>query len=140
MKQPLTAEEREVLRKILVPPRVRRRRRFVGILLTIAAIAGARFLRTYHGPQEPTEIYRGIVYSCRRLPETPQSGGLLHLVRADLNVPGVGIYITPLDSDALAHGQRYRLKYTTSVVKEQSLAAAVNGTLFNSDSTLIRIP
>jgi len=140
MKQPLTAQEREVLRKILVPPRVRRRRWFVVILLTIAVITGGRFLCTYHGPQDPTEIYRGIVYSCRRLPETEQSGGLLHLVRADLNVPGVGIYITPLDSEALKHGQRYRLKYTTTAVRDESLAAAVNGTLFSSDSMWIRMP
>src|ERR1700733_4347235 len=94
MNQRLTAEEREVLRKILTPPRLRRRRWFVVILATIALCAAGRFLWTYHGPQEPTEIYHGVVYSCRRLPESPQSGGLVHLVRADLNIPGVSLYIT----------------------------------------------
>jgi phosphodiester glycosidase len=109
-------------------------------ILALIFTGGVRFLWTYHGPTPPTEIYRGIVYSCRRLPEGPQSGGLLHLIRADLNVPGVSLYITPMDPLALAHGWRYRLQYVPSVVHDENLAAAVNGTLFNSDSNLIRLP
>ena len=103
-------------------------------------ISVGRFLWTYHGPLPPTEIYRGITYSCRHLPEGPQSGGLLHMVRADLNVPGVNLYVTPMDPEALMHGRRYRLQYVSTVVREQNLAAAVNGTLFTSDSYWIRLP
>jgi len=93
----------------------------------------------YHGPTASVEIYRGIVYGCDRLPDGPESGGLVHWVRADLNEPGVRLYITPLDPDAVARGWQYRLKYVSSVVREQNLAAAVNGTLYASDSTLMRL-
>jgi hypothetical protein len=121
--------------------RRRRRRRFIAtILLALIVASGSYFLFTYRSPTAPTEIYRGITYSCQRLREGPESGGLFYLVRADLNVPGVSIYITPLDSDALAHGQEYRLKYVSTAVRENHLAAAVNGTYFSSDSYWIRLP
>jgi hypothetical protein len=109
-------------------------------LLLLAAIISGYFLWTYHGPTPPIEIYRGIVYSCERVPDSLQSGGLLHLVQADLNVPGVSLYITPLDPEALIRGKMYRLKYTSTAVRDEHLAAAVNGTLFNSDSYWIRMP
>lgn len=108
--------------------------------MVIALIYGVYYLWTYRGPAPPTEIYHGIFYSCRTLPEGPQSGGLLHMVRADLNVPGVTLYITPMDPEAMMHGRRYRLQYVSTAVREQNLAAAVNGTLFASDSYWIRLP
>jgi hypothetical protein len=120
------------------PKRLRKWIAAIGAFFVLIAVGC--FLWTYHGPMPPTEIYLGIVYSCRRLPEGPQSGGLLHLVRADLNVPGVSLYVTPMDPEALMHGRRYRLQYVTTVVREKHLAAAVNGTLFTSDSSLIRLP
>jgi hypothetical protein len=113
-----------------------RRVRVIIILigLTIAGYAVSR----YHGPTPPTEIARGVVYSCVRLPQTGESGGLLHLVRADLNEPGVELFVTPVDADAKAHGWEYRLQYVSSVVHQQRLMAAVNGTLFSSDSGWVR--
>jgi hypothetical protein len=95
----------------------------------------------YHGPTAPVEIYRGIAYSCIRLPVTNESGGLVHLVRADLTVPGVDLYITPPnDPQAVAHGRQCKLDYVSNVVRQEPLAAAVNGTLFDSDSSWIRRP
>lgn len=124
-------------------PRVRQRRPWrrwglPGVLLLCLAVGGYAAWR-YHGPTEPIEIYSGIIYSCERLPDGPESGGLLHLVRANLNHPEVSLYVTPLDSDAVARGSQYKLKYVSTIVREQGLAAAVNGTLFVSESGIIRM-
>jgi hypothetical protein len=104
------------------------------VLLVPLAAAGGYVLWTYHGPAPETEIYRGLFYCCEALPDTPQSSGLVHWVRADLNVPGVSIFVTPLDADAVAHGWQYRLQFTMSAVADQHLAAAVNGTMYASDA------
>src|SRR5882724_3339753 len=118
-------------------------RRWIKLLLGVMLLglcgAAADFVWTYHGTQAPLEIYRGITYVCQRVPETPESGGLVHWVRADLNVPGVSLYITPLDPDALAQGWQFKLQYTTDAVQQQHLAAAVNGTLYASDSHWFRL-
>jgi hypothetical protein len=102
--------------------------------------AGIWLLWRYHGPAPAVEIFQGITYGCERLPDTPQSGGLLHWVRADLNVPGVSLYVTPRDPEAMSKGFEYKLKHTSTAVADNALAAAVNGTLFSSNSTFIRLP
>jgi hypothetical protein len=102
--------------------------------------AGGYLLWTYHGPMPTTEIYHGIFYCCEELPSGPQSGGLVHWVRADLNVPGVSIFVTPKDPQAVALGWQYRLQFTMSAVAQQHLAAAVNGTMFGTDATWFRWP
>ncbi len=112
----------------------------VGAASCTALVIGGWFVWRYHGPAAPTEIYRGITYGCERAPDTAESGGLVHWVCADLNVPGVSLYVTPLDPDAVSHGSEYKLKYTSTAVAEQQLAAGVNATLFASDSWLIRLP
>src|ERR1019366_10290261 len=89
----------------IAPHRKRLAKWIAAIGACFVLISVGRFLWTYHGPFPPTEIYRGITYSCRHLPEGPQSGGLLHMVRADLNVPGVSLYVTPMDPEALMHGR-----------------------------------
>jgi Phosphodiester glycosidase len=120
--------------------RARWARRALVVLLVPLAAAGGYVLWTYHGPAPETEIYRGLFYCCEALPNTPQSSGLVHWVRADLNVPGVSLFVTPLDADAVAHGWQYRLQFTMSAVADQHLAAAVNGTMFASDSNWFRWP
>jgi hypothetical protein len=110
-----------------------------GIVVPVVCVA-AWLLYRYHGPAPEREIFQGITYGCERLPDTPQSGGLFHWVRADLSVPGVGFYITPRDPDALSQGFEYKLKHTSTSVADNHLAVAVNGTLFASDSTFIRLP
>ncbi len=114
--------------------------RFVIGLLILLLISGGYLWWSYHGPQGETEIYRGIFYSCLRVPQGPQSGGLLHLVRADLNAPGVNFYITPLDRADAASGWEYRLRLVPGVVREQNLAAAVNATLFKLEPQVLGFP
>ena len=113
-----------------------------GLLLTVVAAAavGGWFAYRYHGPTPPVEVYRGILYGCDRLADTDQGGGLVHWVRADLTVPGVRLYVTPTDPAATAAGWEYKLRHVSTAVADDRLAAAVNGTLFASDSTLVRLP
>jgi hypothetical protein len=126
----------------VLPRRPQRRvlRWFGAAMLVIAAGVGGWFLWHYHPPADPVAIYQGVTYGCDRLPDTPESGGIMHWVRADLKVPGVSLYITPEDPDARSRGWEYKLKYTTTAVSEAHLAAAVNGTLFRSNSWYIRMP
>jgi hypothetical protein len=104
----------------------------------IAAVVACHYWRHFHGPLPPTEIYHGLTYECVSLPESFESGGLLHLIRADLTVPGVSLFLTPLDREVVARGWQYKLEFVSTVVDSQRLAAAVNATLFASQSTLIR--
>jgi hypothetical protein len=122
---------------------VTRKRRLVrlgwlcAVTLLVAALLAAGYLwLSYHGPAAPVQVYRGITYSCEALPTTPESGGLLHLVKVDLSAPGVRFYITPLNPASQARGWQYRLQYVPLVVRRQGLAVAVNGTLFRSDDPL----
>ena len=95
---------------------------------------------SYHGPTPPVEIFKGITYGCERLPDTAQSGGLFHWACADLKTPGVNLYVTPIDPIASEHGMEYRLRHVSTAVSDDHLAVAINATLFNSMSTLIRLP
>jgi hypothetical protein len=104
-----------------------RRRIAIGLALALAVGALAWWL-TLRGPVEATEIYRGVVYSCETMPESDESGGLVHLVRVDLAAPGVELYFTPSEARGVAF---YHLEWTSSVARRRNLAVAVNGALFN---------
>jgi hypothetical protein len=120
------------------------RKWIVGFLLMAvlgpAVYIGGWMAWTYHGPAAETQIYRGLFYSCERLPDTPESGGLFHCVRADLNTPGVSLYVTPRDPETLEQGYEYKLRYVSSVVNDENLAAAINGTLFHPLHTYLQFP
>src|ERR1043166_2298120 len=79
-----------------------------------ALIAGA-FLWDRRGPQAATEIFQGVVYGCERLAPTEEGSGLLHWVRVDLTAPGIELYVTELDPDAVAQGWQYRLRWVRGV-------------------------
>jgi hypothetical protein len=111
-----------------------------GFIALLAVIGGGWAAYRYHGPVGETPIFNGLVYGCERLPTTAESGGLVHWVRADLNTPGVSIYVTPKDPAAVAAGYEYRLAHTSAQVTGARLAAGVNGTLFDSRSSFIRLP
>jgi hypothetical protein len=91
----------------------------------------------WHKPRatRPIEIYRGVTYSCEAL-NGEECRGFIYLARVDLTVPGVGIYLTPLDSAAVSRGYQYRLVNVPSVVGQEGLAVAINGTFFTADSGL----
>ena len=129
-----------VIRKYGTSRTARWARRTLALPVIFLAAAGGYLLWTYHGPTPTTEIYHGIFYCCEELPNGPQSGGLVHWVRADLNVPGVGIFVTSKDPEAIARGWQYRLQFTMSAVAQQHLAAAVNGTMFATDAMWFRWP
>jgi hypothetical protein len=86
------------------------------------------------GPQAPTEIFKGIIYGCIRLEANEEGSGLVHWVRIDLSAPGVELYVTPLDSEAVAQGWQYRLRRIEDVVRNEHLSVAINATLFTSNS------
>ncbi len=118
------------------PPRRLARAPLVA-LASAAVVVAVWFAYRYHGPTVPVEIYRGVTYGCDRMGD---AGGLVHWARADLTVPGVRLYATPIDPGAKAAGWEYKLRHVSTAVAADHLAAAVNGTLFGSDSTLIRLP
>jgi hypothetical protein len=116
------------------------RRRFLLAALAIAAAVFAGFLWwNRRQPVGPVEIYEGVTYRCERLEAAGGGAGLVHWVRVDLAAPGIEIYVTPLDSQAVAQGWQYRLRRTGKAVQEEKLAVGINGTLFTSDSGWIRM-
>lgn len=80
------------------------------------------------------EIFSGVRYVTERVAAGAEGGGLLHIVQVDLSTPGIEVFVTPLDLQAVQSGWEYRLAYVSSVVREQHLVVAVNASLFTSRS------
>jgi len=111
------------------------------VVLIAVVIASATWWHQRRGPQAPTEIFEGITYGAEQLEATEEGGGLLHWVRVDLSAPGIELYVTPLDPEAVAQGWQYRLRRIGEVVQREHLAVAVNAALFTSRSPLwVRLP
>jgi hypothetical protein len=111
-----------------------KRRRFLlaGAALLFAALCV--YWWNLRGPVPPTEIYQGVSYGCERLETDEQGSGLMHWVRVDLTAPGIELYVTPLDPQAVERGWQYRLKRTEAVVEREQLSVAINAMYFSSDS------
>jgi hypothetical protein len=85
--------------------------------------------------QHPTvQIARGITYVCIEYHEA-EIEGLAHIVTVALNEPGIRLYLTPLDRDAVNAGWEYRTCWPPEVVAREKLAVAINGTLFATNRT-----
>src|SRR5262249_40394944 len=59
------------------------------------------------GWRAPNEIFRGVTYGCERLEWSNEGSGFVHWVRIDLSVPGIELYVTPMDSTAVRQGWQY---------------------------------
>jgi hypothetical protein len=103
------------------------------------ALAGAGWAAywwwTLPRPTPPTEIYRGVTYSCERI-ENADCRGLVHIVCVALSAPGIGLDVTPVDPDAVRHGYQYRLADLAGVLRRENLAVVVNGDLFAAEPGL----
>ncbi len=64
---------------------------------------------------------------------------MCHLVRVDLRTPGIELYATPLDPQAVRQGYQYRLATAESVTRQEHLAVCINGVLFGSPSRWLRL-
>jgi hypothetical protein len=80
----------------------------------------------------PVAIFTGVIYGCERLDLDHEAEGVMHWIQVDLAAPGIELYVTPLDRQAVRRGWQYRLQQTEAVVRENHLAVAINGTLFTS--------
>ena len=113
----------------------RHRIRISALWLSIIGLAATSwFLGNRRLPQAESLVFQGVTYGCERLASDSFGRGLVHWVRVDLAAPGVELFVTPLNSDAVAEGWQYRLRTTKSVVQAEGLAVAVNGCLFTSNS------
>jgi len=115
----------------------RRRLLLVGLALLVAGLGLYWYWWNLRYPVPPTEIFEGVTYGCERL-EGDEGSGLMHWVRVDLTAPGIELYVTPLDPQAVERGWQYRLQHTATVLDREHLAVATNGMYFISDSWLIR--
>ena len=125
--------------------RLRRRRRgwrrwvlgVVGLLAALGLAVCTYQWWTRPRPTPPTTIFHGVTYTCFEANQ-PECSGLVHVVKVDLTAPGIGLYLTSLNSEAVTRGWQYRLDSAVSVLEREKLAVVVNATFFTSDSGLIQ--
>lgn len=111
----------------------------LGVVLLAGTFAGYLCL-TRPSPQPETEIFQGVFYSCYQLPQTKDTGGRLMLVRVDLTAPGVDLYTTPLDANAVKAGEQHVMRWPSALVADEKLAVAITGTMFDGKSRWSQIP
>jgi len=88
-----------------------------------------------------TEIYQGVSYLSKRLPDDPEGRGMMHLIRVDLNVPGTGVYVRPyFQTEADPQAGFYHLEYPWQFAKREHLAVTVNGTYFSPLQPAFALP
>lgn len=111
-----------------------RRRLFVIVPAVIVVAAVCVYGWNRRQPVPPTQIFQGITYGCERLASDEQGSGLVHWVRIDLAAPGIELYVTPLDPQAVKQGWQYRLERTPTVLDREKLDVVANGVYFTSES------
>jgi hypothetical protein len=107
--------------------------------LMVAVVLGSLVGRDAAGPEEcmgraRSEIFKGVIYGCEELAVDEEARGLVHWVRIDLTAPGIALYVTPLDNEAVAEGWQYRLRWIRDVMDREHLAVVINATMFGSHS------
>jgi hypothetical protein len=112
----------------------------LGLAVALLALTGADSAYWEQCAPQPRDIFSGVAYGCELLQRTEQGHGIFHWVRVELDAPGIGLYVTPLDRSALERGWQYRLRWIEDVVADDHLAVAINGALFTSKNTWLRLP
>src|ERR1700751_3679423 len=95
-----------------------------GLAVALMAFTGADSADWERCAPQPREVFSGVTYGCERLERTEQGHGVLHWVRVELDSPGIGLYVSPLDRSALEQGWQYRLRWIDEVVRNERLAVA----------------
>jgi hypothetical protein len=110
---------------------------YCAALLAVAAVIFSAYTWwSRPRPTLPTEIFRGITYTCFES-NRPECIGLVHIVKIDLATPGIQLYLTPVDPAAARQGYQYRLDSAAAVLNRENLAVVVNGAYFSSESGVI---
>lgn len=109
-------------------------RRFLTVATICVSAACSGSAQVVLAERKPIEIFAGVRYIAEKVVAGAQGGGLVHFVQIDLSSPGIELFISPLDSQAVQSGWEYRLDYVSSVLRDQNLAVAVNASLFTSRS------
>jgi Phosphodiester glycosidase len=113
---------------------MKRRRLLIAFLAVLLVSAVCVYAWNLRRPTPPTVIFQGVTYGCVRLESNEQGNGLVHWVRVDLTAPGIELFVTPLDPEAVKLGWQYRLQRTETVLDQQALSVAINGVYFTADS------
>ena len=119
-------------------PRRIAKRAFATLLLLSLVVVLVWWLQRRQ-PTGPVEIFAGVSYTCQRITGRNDASGLYHLVRVDLRTPGIQLYATPLDPQAVRQGYQYRLESAESVTRRKHLAVCINGVLFSTPSRWLRL-
>src|SRR5258707_1027198 len=104
-----------------------------GLLWVILSLGGSTSRPLCPSPEQ--EIFQGVAFGCEVLVPSPEGKGRLFWARIDLAAPGIDLYVTPQDPQALSRGWQYRLRWIGDVVRDERLSMAINGTLFTSTPT-----
>src|SRR6266487_2336467 len=72
-----------------------------------------------------TTIFLGVRHAAESLPPGPEGRGLIHFVEVDLSNPGIELFVTPPDPQAVGEGAEYRLNYLANVVGNEHMALAI---------------
>lgn len=102
------------------------------LALALALLATPHSVRSDRCASQPRLIFSGVTYGCERLERSDEGQGVLHWVRVELGAPGMELYVTPLDSQAVSSGSQYRLRWIDDVVRNERLSVVINGALFTS--------
>src|SRR5437667_9470170 len=106
-------------------PPLRRRRKIrkkilLGLAIAIVVLTPAIWWFNHRGPVPQTQIFRGVTYTCERLNDPVGGEGLMHVVEVDLTAPGIELYVTPVNPEAMAKGWEYRVQYVSRVARSKA--------------------
>jgi hypothetical protein len=120
--------------------RFRHQHYVLAAIILVAAAVGGSFFFHRRSPTPPTAIFDGIIYGCEEVTRSADGSGLVHWAQIDLATPGLELYVTPLDPDAVENGWQYKLRHTREAVDVERLSIGINATLFDCPWPWLRLP